>query len=76
MSLDEHVFALLRSSQDKKSHVLCLHNVSGDAQRIVVSAPDFDHPVHTWRDLLSGEQGAAGLIDLSPYAVRWLKIEA
>lgn len=76
LSMNEHVFALLRSSPDGKSRVLCLHNVSGGTCTIGVAQSDLGIPVRIERDLVSGEQVTTERIELAPYAVRWLKLEA
>jgi sucrose phosphorylase len=75
MSLNEHVFALLRTCPDERNQVLCLHNVSDRVQTVEVAAPDVSPAYSAWRDLLSGVQGSTGPIELPPYAVRWLKLQ-
>jgi len=76
--LNEGVFALLRTSPDGKSNVLCLHNVSSRTQAVEIGASHLELPPGTWRDLLSGkayELGRSGPpLSLPPYAVRWLRI--
>jgi glycosidase len=75
--LNEGVFALIRTSPDGGSRVLCLHNVSGQVQTVQVCSTDLDLPTGTWRDLITGEAHAVGTdrpsIPLSPYATLWLK---
>jgi sucrose phosphorylase len=79
--LNEHVFALLRTSPASAgqglSRVLCLHNVSGHAQPVPLHPGNLRLPPGGWHDLLSGETvivGEEGLtLTLLPYAVRWLK---
>jgi len=75
--LNEGVFALIRTSPDGGSQVLCLHNVSGQVQTVQVCPTDLDLPTGTWRDLITGEAYAAGTdrpsISLSPYTALWLK---
>lgn len=86
LSLNEGVFALLRTSPAGDSRVLCLHNVSGDAQAVQFRPAELDLPPgplwsepqdKAWRDLLTGEThpvDSGGLaLTLPPYAVRWLK---
>lgn len=67
LSLDRRVFALLRTSTGGESRVLCLHNVSGAALRV-----ECDQARSGWRDLLTGETGTSGTVELPPFAVRWL----
>ncbi|MFC2037102.1 sugar phosphorylase, partial [Chloroflexota bacterium] len=78
LSLDERVFALLRSSPDGASQVLCLHNVSDRIRPLTLHPADLDLPSGFWRDLLGGEAYEAGqecfALSLPPYAVRWLKL--
>lgn len=69
LPLDRRVFALLRTALDGASRVLCLHNVSGAALRV-----ECDPARSGWRDLLTGETGTSGTVELPPFAVRWLKI--
>jgi len=68
LTLNRGVFALLRTSMDGGSRVLCLHNVSARPQRVRV-----DRIGAAWRDLLTGEMGSSNMLELPPYAVRWLK---
>jgi len=75
--LDKGVFALLRTSPDGDSRVLCLHNVSGQVRPLPLRPAALDLPPGAWRDLLSDRTvpvGSDGLtLSLLPYAVRWLK---
>lgn len=79
--LNEHVFALLRTSpagtDQPQSHVLCLHNVSGHAQSILLHPGNLGLSPGAWHDLISTEtvivsEGGISLTVL-PYAVHWLK---
>jgi len=75
--LNEGVFALLRTSLDGQSHVLCLHNVSNEIQSVRIQPDDLGLSSVAWRDLFTGEVypvGSNGLvITLPSCAVRWLK---
>jgi glycosidase len=68
LALGDAVFALLRTSPQGDSQVLCLHNVSARAEAVWLDPG-------LWRDLLSGKEVHAGpeglLYPLPPYAVRW-----
>jgi len=76
--LNEGVFALLRTSLDGQSHVLCLHNVSDEIQPVQIQPDDLGLSSVAWRDLFTGKVypvGSNGLaITLPPCAVRWLKL--
>jgi glucosylglycerate phosphorylase len=77
--LDEGVFALLRTSPGKEQRVLCAHNVTEEVKVIRVYPGDLGLPAEgTWPDLLSDEEypvvGDGVVIDLLPYAVRWLDV--
>jgi glycosidase len=77
LSLDSGVFALTRTDLEGNSHVLCLHNVAGEARSLHVSLAECGLPLGPWRDLITDERVSArdGGLDLSlpPYAVRWYK---
>jgi sucrose phosphorylase len=77
LSLNQGVFALLRSSLDGSSRVLCLHNVSDKAQKVQICPSDLGLPPGNWRDVITGQgytvDADRTAIPLSPYAVRWLK---
>jgi glycosidase len=77
LSLNEGVFALLRTAPDGKHYVLCLHNVSGRAQAIDLVPADFNVPDGIWVDVLSGQKQRTGpgvlAVELSPYEVAWLR---
>ena len=72
------VFALLRTSPDGGSRVLCLHNVANREVEVRLSLEEGDLP-GSWRDLLGGKSypgGEAGLtLSLPPYGVQWLRRE-
>ncbi len=62
------IFALRRTAPDGGERVLCLHNVSAQAQTF--SAPkNGGAPIF---DFLNGETFAGDSIPLEPYQVRWL----
>ncbi len=78
LAAGESVFALLRTSPEGDSRVLCLHNVSAETQAVHLCPVDLGASFNAAQDLLSGERRAAGVDGLSlilqPYAVRWLKL--
>ncbi len=59
LSAGEGVFALLRTSPDGRSRVLCAHNVSAREQIWQVRPAELGTAPGTWRDLLTGEDVAA-----------------
>ena len=67
--LDVHpsVFAVERISPDKKSHVLCLHNVS-------VEKVSFETEYATATDLLTRESLQVSKITLEPYQILWMSL--
>jgi sucrose phosphorylase len=77
LTLDEGVFALLRTSPGDGSRVVCLHNVSDQTRTVQLRPDELDLQAGTWRDLISGETvevGIGGLsLSLAPYAVCWLR---
>jgi glycosidase len=77
--LNEGVFALLRTSPAGDSHVLCLQNLSGRTQPLLLHPDALSLPPGLWRDLLSEQVypvGGEGLsLPLPSYAVRWLKAQ-
>jgi sucrose phosphorylase len=77
LTVSDTVFALLRTSPDGQSQVLCLHNVSSDVQRLRCAPGELGLPTGPWRDLLHDHVISLGrsgcTIELPPYAVRWLK---
>jgi sucrose phosphorylase len=78
LDLDRHVFALLRTSPDNRSRVLCIHNVSDQARPLCLDPTEFDTPAGIWRDLLTDHTYELGqdstTLSLPPYAVLWLRI--
>lgn len=81
----ESVFALLRSSPEGESRVLCLANLSGEPQTARVALPAGER-AGLARDLLSGgalRQAQGGDLDISgaaavtlqPYQVAWMQLE-
>ena len=70
------VFALLRTSPDDSSRVICLHNVANRELAVRLSMPAGE-TAGAWRDLLSGEVVPAAqdgpALTLPPYGVRWLR---
>jgi sucrose phosphorylase len=76
-NIGRKVFALLRTSPQGGSRVLCLVSVSDSHHRVRVSPHELGLAPGTWHDLLSGETLSVGEDDVSiplpPYGVRWLK---
>jgi sucrose phosphorylase len=69
----EAVFALWRLSPDGHQRVLCLHNITPQAQRVSIALHDPDS--REWLDVLSGERFAvipSAAFPLAPYQIRWL----
>jgi glucosylglycerate phosphorylase len=70
------VFAMWRRSPERKSAVLCLHNVSAETHELHIL---LQVETQTLRDMLTGAVFLArdGLLNLSlqPYEVRWLVAE-
>jgi sucrose phosphorylase len=75
--LNDSVLALLRTSPDGESRVLCLHNVSDEVQLVQLPPADLQLPTGAWQELLTGEMytisEGQGPFPLPPYAARWLK---
>lgn len=65
LNLGPEVFAVERATEDGKSHVLALHNVSSKSVQLHLDKS-------TWSDLLSGNEHKH-YIELQPYQVVWLK---
>jgi glycosidase len=74
--LDESIFALLRSSPDGSSRVLCLHNVSDRPQTISLQAANLGRIGGVWHDILADQEkpNHVDAIALPAYAVHWLKV--
>jgi sucrose phosphorylase len=77
LSLSEGIFALLRTSPDGNSHVVCLHNVSDCPELLRLFPAQLGLPPGPWQDFLTGEVYAVsreGLsVSLPPYTVAWLR---
>ena len=67
LSIHPSVFALERISPDKKTHVLCLQNVS--AEKV---AFETEHTTAT--DLLTGQPLQISNISLEPYQFLWMRL--
>jgi sucrose phosphorylase len=76
-NIGRKVFALLRTSPQGDSRVLCLVSVSDSHHRVRVSPSELGLAPGTWHDLLSSDTLNVGedevSIPLPPYGVRWLK---
>jgi len=71
---------LIRSSIDKKKHVLCLHNIANQPSTVSVSLEKTSMDGATQlRDLISGNvipmQGKILYLTLEPHQFRWLQEE-
>jgi glycosidase len=81
VTLNEAVFALLRTALDGNGQVLCLHNVSDRVQSVHLLPTELGLAAGNWQDLLTGEVHAVGhnggqngwTLSLPPYAVRWIR---
>ena len=81
VTLNEAVFALLRTALDGNSHVLCLHNVSDRVQSVHLLPSELGLATGNWLDLLTDEVHTVGhdsgrngwTLSLPPYAVRWIR---
>jgi glucosylglycerate phosphorylase len=78
MFYHDAVFSLLRTSPDGDDHVLCLHNVSGQRQEVIVNRRQLPLPPDgPYLDLVSGHAYPAPpsgrwTLTLEPYQVIWL----
>jgi len=78
LDLGAVLFALARSAPEGRETLLCLHEVSGDEQRVRIGRGELPwKDVTTLRDVLSGaafrmDEGALAL-ELAPYQVLWLE---
>lgn len=87
LDLDPRAFTVLRETADGRDHVLCLHNISGEA--VDCALPNLPGPARRWRDVLpdvamaapspwgegrdEGERRhSAECLWLEPWATRWL----
>jgi sucrose phosphorylase len=77
LALADSVFALIRTSPQGDSHVLCLHNVSGQEQPVDLTSSEAVLSQSLWRDLVSGQEYPSSkdhpTLALPPYGVCWLK---
>ncbi|HSR32595.1 MAG TPA: sugar phosphorylase, partial [Anaerolineae bacterium] len=75
--LHEAIFALLRTSPDGSSRVLCLHNVSNRTETLHFHPADLGLPAGGWRDLLTGKSHSvvpsSCTLSLPPYGIYWLR---
>ncbi|MBN1247078.1 MAG: alpha-glucosidase C-terminal domain-containing protein, partial [Anaerolineae bacterium] len=70
-------FAIVRTAPDNSERVLCVHNITGAARRVVVGPDVARSSQGVWLDLLTGRRfplndGRLVLV-LAPYQVLWLK---
>ncbi len=77
LTLDPHLFALLRTDQSGDEQILCLINVSSQTRKLSIPFSIFNLPPSTyWRDLVSGEDHPADdsclELELEPYQYLWL----
>lgn len=63
------IFALMRTAPDNSETLLCLHNVTGQAQHIALSPGIKPTPL---RDIISGEIYDQASVTLVPYQILWL----
>jgi sucrose phosphorylase len=73
LHLGDQVFAFWRQSNDRRRSVFCLHNVSGEEQRIPLASINLIG-TEDWFDLISGdslESEAAELV-LAPHQSVWI----
>ncbi|HJR79681.1 MAG TPA: sugar phosphorylase [Anaerolineales bacterium] len=75
----EALFGLLRISKDENQHVLCLHNISDEPQRVTMHSKEiFGSSAGRLTDLITGhpiEDAANGNLALQPYQTLWLRIK-
>jgi sucrose phosphorylase len=74
----ETIFTLLRLSPDRDQRVLCLHNVSDQAQSVTLNLEDISvSPLDNFTDLIKNEQisiPSNGKLTLKPYQTLWLRM--
>ncbi len=80
LTYHDAIFALLRTSRDNTSHILCLHNVSKQAHTLTIDLAALPVPnVSMLKELLSGRtyavEGDILEIKVQGYEVLWLKME-
>jgi sucrose phosphorylase len=77
LSLGAGLFTLVRTSPDRQSAVLCIHNLTAEECRLRFDPEMVGTRGGVWLDILSGESVLAGRegtsITLPPYGIRWLK---
>ncbi len=75
--LSDDVFALVRTSIDKKEQILCITNITPREQQITVDMSTQGLTAVSWQDILSKQSLSAnrGILSLklSPYQVVWIK---
>jgi sucrose phosphorylase len=72
LEVSRSVFALRRSSPKDDQHLLCLHEISGDAHSI--SIPSIEGMEVKGVDRISGDLIAGERIVLDPYQTRWIEL--
>jgi sucrose phosphorylase len=73
LDLGPALFALTRTAPDERETLLCLHNVTGEAQTVALSP---DVAAVSLRDILNGEVYNGEALTLAPYQILWLLSEA
>jgi len=78
LSLDQKIFALLRTSLDQQERVLALHNVAAETVNLSIDLSKYNiDQSSSVRDIVSGEvillNDQQLKIELKPYQVSWLK---
>lgn len=79
LSCHKALFALLRTSLDGTSHVLCLHNVSNASHNVAIDLNQLPiPPTDSLTELISGQQyvrdGHMLRVEVGAYQVLWLKV--
>lgn len=72
LDLGPAIFALTRTAPDGSETLLCLHNVTGKAQTVELSATDIVAGAVGLQDLISSERYARTTLTLAPYQILWL----
>ena len=78
LHISEEVFALIRTSVDKKERILAITNIVDKVQELSIEAKEIGGQTEfTCRDILSGKDfvstGGELSLTLAPYEVLWLK---
>ena len=73
------VFAVLRTTRDRRHRVLTLTNVTAQGHEVGFGPEELGVRAGTWRDLISGQRfstppGGALRLTLRPYGVLWLTL--